>query len=114
MPVAIRAILSTGSGAPRNDGLDFRGRDKTAAGSDLTTSAGGRAGFTTGTAWDAVADQSEFMTDLNEYLASMEVSPALRSAALLRAITRLRSELDRIPEHASPNDPVTLAVRRQF
>ena len=89
MPVAIRAILSTGSGAPRNDGLDFRGRDKTAAGSDLTTSAGGRAGFTTGTAWDAVADQSEFMTDLNEYLASL-TSTAISSFATSNYQTEIR------------------------
>jgi hypothetical protein len=51
------------------------------------------------------------MTDLNEYLAAMEESPELRSAALLQAMTRLRTELDRIPEHASLNDPVTLTVR---
>ena len=51
------------------------------------------------------------MTDLNEYLAAMEESPELRSAALLQAMTRLRTELDRIPETASLNDPVTLTVR---
>ena len=107
-------VLSSRSGAPLNDSSEPRGRGQDVAGSDLTASAGGRAGFTTGTAWDAVAGQSEFMTDLNEYLAAMEESPELRSAALLLAMTRLRTELDRIPEHASPNDPVTLAVRRQF
>jgi len=101
-----------GSGAPLYDSSEPRGRGQDVAGSDLTAGGGGTAGFTTGTAWDAVRCGSVgFMTDLNEYLAAMEESPELRSAALLQAMTRLRTELDRIPETASLNDPVTLTVR---
>ena len=104
-------VLSTGSGAPLNDCSEPRGRGQDVAGSDLTAGAGGSAGFTTGTAWDAVAGQSEFMTDLNEYLAAMEESPELRSAALLQAMTRLRDALDQIPEDTDLEAPVSLSVR---
>ena len=70
-------VLSTGSGAPLNDCSERRVRWQDVAGTDLTAGAGGSAGFTTGTAWDALAGQPEFMTDLNEHLAAMEESPEL-------------------------------------
>ena len=104
-------VLSTGSGAPHIDVPDSRGRDEGIAGSDLTAGAGGGAGFIHASLWDVIAGQGQCLTDAREYIDRMEESPELRSAALLKAMSRLRTELDRIPENASLDDPVSLTVR---
>ena len=104
--------LTARSGAPHeSDVPNSRGRDEGIAGSDLTASAGGGVGLSIGSAWDEVAGQSEFATDLQDYLAAMNDSPELRSAALLQAMTRLRDGLDRIPADADLDAPVTLPLR---
>ena len=100
------------SGAPLYDEPETRGRSLgEVAGSDLPARDGGITGFTHATVWDVVAGQQQCVTDVSDHVNRMEESPELRSAAMLRAMTRLRSELDRIPETASLDDPVTLTVR---
>jgi len=100
--------------APPHVAADGRGGVPIGSDKDsvATAGGGGTAGFTLGgTIWDVVAGQPQFLSDSQHFLDQIEESPALRSAALLRSMERLRQELDRIPESASLDDPVTLTVR---
>ena len=105
-------LFTDRSGAPLNDVPDSRGRDHGAS-QDPTFAAseGGLAGLSNSTAWDVVAGQSQFASDLQDFVIGMEESPELRSAALLQAMTRLRDALDQIPEDTDLEAPVSLSVR---
>jgi len=63
------------------------------------------------TAWDVLSGQGMSLSDLREFAEEVDENAALRAAALLRALDRLRDELDRIPETADLSDPVTLRVQ---
>lgn len=69
-------------------------------------------GFTNhATAWDALAGQGELISDLRDFLKEIDENPDLRSAATLRTLSRIRAELDRIPETCQMGDPVVLKVQ---
>ena len=63
------------------------------------------------TAWDCMAGQGELISELRDFLKSLDDSPDLRSAATLRSLSRIRSELERIPETAALGDPVELRLQ---
>ena len=65
--------------------------------------------FSTGTLWDVAVDSDEADThvDMDWHLRLCQ-GREMRGAMNLRAIDRLRDELDRIPGDAAPTDPVTL------
>jgi len=76
---------------------------------------GGSVGFihqaNQATAWDCMAGQGELISELRDFLKSLDDSPDLRSAATLRSLSRIRSELERIPETAALGDPVQLRLQ---
>ena len=73
---------------------------------------GGIGGFLNhATAWDVMAGQPQCMTELADYLAKLDDSPDLRAAATLRSLSRIRTELERIPESCGLGDPVALKVQ---
>ena len=76
---------------------------------------GGTSGFTyragPPTAWDCLAGQGELVSDLGDFLQSLDESPDLRAAATLRVLSRMREELQRVPESAQLSDPVQLRLQ---
>ena len=82
-------------------------------GTDALATDGGISGFTNrvATAWDVLAGRPECVTDLQDFLNDLNESPDLRAAATLRSLTRIRTELERIPEHCELSDPVVLKVQ---
>jgi hypothetical protein len=61
-------------------------------------------------AWDVLSGQGLMLADLREYLEDCDENPALRAAATLRAMDRLRDALHAIPEDADLEQPITLAL----
>ena len=73
---------------------------------------GGSAGFINqGTAWDVMSGQGSLMTDLREFLGRLDDDPRLRGSANLRTMSRVREQLERIPEMAGMGDPVELRLQ---
>ena len=69
-------------------------------------------GFThSASVWDVMAGKPECITELQEYLKELDENPDLRSAATLRTLSRIRTELERIPENCQMGDPVVLKVQ---
>lgn len=63
------------------------------------------------TAWDVICGQAQCCNDLADFLAEVQDSPQLRAGATLRALTRVRSELERIPESSGLTDPVVITLQ---
>ena len=65
--------------------------------------------FDPGTLWDVAVDSDEAdpHVDMDWHL-RLRQGREMRAAMNLRAIDRLRDELDRIPGDAAPTDPVTI------
>ena len=84
-----------------------------AEGSEALATGGGTSGFPNrvANAWDVLAGRPECLTDLQDFLNDLNESPDLRAAATLRSLTRIRTELERIPEHCELSDPVVLKVQ---
>ena len=102
------------SGAPLYGDPERRGGvlSGEAAGSDQSTSGGGSAGFSlSNTAWDVVAGAASTVTELDGFLSDVGENPALRAAATLRALDRLRDALDGVPADAAFGDPVVLRMQ---
>ena len=77
-----------------------------------TAGTGGSAGFThSATAWDCMAGKAELISDVQDFLKELDESPDLRAAATLRSLSRIRSELNRIPETAALGDPIELRLQ---
>ena len=73
---------------------------------------GGSAGFTnSSTAWDCMAGKAELISEVQDFLKELDESPDLRAAATLRSLSRIRGELERIPETAALGDPVELRLQ---
>jgi len=65
--------------------------------------------FDPGTLWDVVVQSGEADADEDlEWQVRLTQDKEMRAAMNLRALGRLRDELDRIPGNAAPGDPVTL------
>ncbi len=79
---------------------------------DEPAAGGGTSGFTHhASAWDVMAGQPEFETELKDYLKAINENADLRAVATLRSLSRIRSELERIPETAALGDPVELRLQ---
>ncbi|WP_186493525.1 hypothetical protein [Synechococcus sp. A15-62] len=50
------------------------------------------------------------MTDLREFLGRLDDDPLLRASANLRTMSRVREQLERIPEMAWMGDPVEVRL----
>ena len=75
-------------------------------------SAAGGSGFPShATVWDCMAGKAELMSETQDFLKDLDESPDLRAAATLRSLSRIRSELERIPETAALGDPVELRLQ---
>ena len=72
---------------------------------------GGGVGLNHATAWDVLAGRAQCVTDLQDFLHNLNESPDLRAAATLRSLTRIRSELERLPEDCELGDPVVLKAQ---
>ena len=72
---------------------------------------GGDRGLNHATAWDVLAGRAQCVTDLQDFLHNLNESPDLRAAATLRSLTRIRSELERLPEDCELGDPVVLKAQ---
>ena len=62
-------------------------------------------------AWDAFSGKPECVNDMSEFLEELDDNPRLRSSANLRTLSRVRQELERIPESASLSDPIELRLQ---
>ena len=58
-----------------------------------------------------IGGQLQCITEHQDYLAKLDESPDLRAAATLRSLSRIRTELERIPESSCLGDPVALKVQ---
>lgn len=77
-----------------------------------TAGTGGSAGFSHhGTVWDVMAGKPELMTDLKQFMEELDESPDLRAAATLRTLSRIRGEMERMPETSNLGDPVVLQLQ---
>lgn len=65
----------------------------------------------TATAWDVLAGKPECITDLQDFLKELDENPDLRAAATLRTLSRIRTELERVPEACGLGDPIVLKVQ---
>mgnify|MGYP001251587115 CR=1 FL=1 len=74
---------------------------------------GDNSGFTTdrGTAWDAFSSMPSCVNEITDFLIEIDENPRLRSSANLRTLSRVRDEMERIPESASLGDPVVLRLQ---
>ena len=80
--------------------------------SDNSTADGSTSGFTHhATVWDCRAGKAEVISETQDFLKELDESPDLRAAATLRSLSRIRSELERIPETAALGDPVELRLQ---
>ena len=55
-----------------------------------------------------MAGSAELISEVQDFLTELDESPDLRAAATLRSLSRIRTELERIPETAALGDPVEL------
>ena len=51
------------------------------------------------------------MNDVSEFLTELDENPRLRSRANLRTFSRVRAELERLPESADLGDPAELRLQ---
>ena len=75
------------------------------------SAAGGSGFLNQATVWDVMSGQGSLITDLRDFLGRLDEEPRLRASANLRTLSRVRSELERIPESASMGDPVEIRLQ---
>ena len=63
------------------------------------------------TVWDSFSGKPECVNDVSEFLTELDDNPRLRSSANLRTLSRVRGELERLPESADLGDPVELRLQ---
>ena len=86
-----------------------RGSDEDRA--PVESAVGGNGFLNHASAWDVLAGQPDCVTDLQDYLKDLDENPDLRAAATLRSMSRLRAELEKVPESCGLGDPVVLRVQ---
>ena len=75
-------------------------------------SAGGGTGFPhDATAWDAFSGRNQCVNEITEFLQMLDDEPRLRSAAMLRSLSRVREQLESMPETADLTTPVCIPLR---
>ena len=63
------------------------------------------------TVWDSFSGKPECINDVADFLTELDEKPRLRSSANLRTLSRVRAELERMPESADLGDPVELRLQ---
>lgn len=63
------------------------------------------------TVWDSFSGKPECVNDVSEFLTELDDNPRLRSSANLRTLSRVRAELERLPEFTDLSDPVELRLQ---
>ena len=104
--VAPPVVIAASAAPPSPQGAGEQSADASAA-------VGGCSGFTNdhGTAWDAFSGRPDCANDISDFLIEIDENPRLRASANLRTLSRVRDEMDRIPESASLGDPVVLRLQ---
>ena len=75
-------------------------------------SAGGGTGFLNdATAWDAFSGRNQCVNEITELLETIDEEPRLRSAAMLRSLSRVREQLESMSETADLATPVCIPLR---
>ena len=63
------------------------------------------------TVWDSFSGKPECINDASESFTELVDTPRLLSSANLRTLSRVRSELERLPESTDLSDPVELCLQ---
>ena len=63
------------------------------------------------TVWDSFSGKPECVNEVSDFLTELDENPRLRSSANLRTLSRVRGELERLPESADLGDPVELRLQ---
>ena len=58
------------------------------------------------TVWDSFSGKPEFIKEVSEFLTELDDNPRLRSSANLQILSRVRGELELLPESDDVGDPV--------
>ena len=58
-----------------------------------------------------VSGKPDCISDISAFLDELDENPRLRASANQRTLSRVRSELERIPEGAAMGDPVELRLQ---
>jgi hypothetical protein len=72
-------------------------------------------GFTnhdaTATVWDVFSGRPECINPSSEFFEQLDEEPRLRSAAMLRSLSRIREELEGMPEQSELDAPVCIQLQ---
>lgn len=88
-----------------------RGCDEERAPVDSAAEGSGFTNDATATVWDVFSGLDDFVSDTGDFLGKLDSDARLRSSANLRTLSRIRGELERIPETAAMGDPVELRLQ---
>ena len=58
------------------------------------------------TVWDSFSGKPEFIKEVSDFLTELDDNPRLRSSANLQILSRVRGELELLPESDDLGDPV--------
>ena len=58
------------------------------------------------TVWDSFSGKPEFIKEVSDFLTELDDNPRLRSSANLQILSRVRGELELLPESDDVGDPV--------
>ena len=58
------------------------------------------------TVWDSFSGKPEFIKEVSDFLTELDDNPWLRSSANLQILSRVRGELELLPESDDLGDPV--------
>ena len=58
------------------------------------------------TVWDSFSSKPEFTKEVSDFLTELDDNPRLRSSANLQILSRVRGELELLPESDDLGDPV--------
>ena len=58
------------------------------------------------TVWDSFSGKPEFIKEVSDFLTELDDNPRLRSSANLQILSRVRGELECLPESDNLGDPV--------
>ncbi len=62
-------------------------------------------------AWDVIAGQGQMLSDLREFMDTVEAHPEMRAAATLQALGRIREALKQVSEMSDADELVPLTLQ---
>ena len=75
-------------------------------------SADGGIGFSNdATVWDAFSGRNQCVNEISDLLQTLDEEPRLRSSAMLRSLSRVREQLEAMPEQTGLDAPVCIPLR---